>query len=449
MPVVNPLARELVFKIVYYGPGLGGKTTTLQYIHATTKAEHRGKMVSLATPVDRTLYFDFLPIRLPNVRGMGVRLQLFTVPGQVYYNATRKLVLTGADGIVLVADSQRVRADSNLESLENLNDNLREHGRALADVPHVIAYNKRDLSELITIAELEPKLNRHGAPSFGTVATRGDGVYESLEAITRLVLEDFERRIPQGREPGRQTLELPEGGLAAALRSADAAGVDLSVRESASPVASSPSGMFRLSHAPESAPPGETAARAITELGVAAAAPSAPPSSSPAPSSPEITLEHRSDIPESDRQLLSEPLPPAAPARVGRARVVTVPAGSAVEVQQALQQALSFASLWTAQERDTVHELESALGRGEGARAIGLADQLVSRTLAGAASVLGSGPEAPRDPATVVLLLGVDGRAYLEFRNLVREARSGREPSALEALRAYVFALQVRLARSR
>src|SRR3954454_3145746 len=124
MASLNPLTRELVFKIVFYGPGLGGKTTTLQFIHATTKPEHRGKMVSLATPVDRTLYFDFLPIRLPNVRGMSVRLQLFTVPGQVYYNATRKLVLTGVDGVVLVFDSQRARVDANLESLENLVDNL-------------------------------------------------------------------------------------------------------------------------------------------------------------------------------------------------------------------------------------------------------------------------------------------------------------------------------------
>src|SRR5712671_2721146 len=135
MASVNALTRELVFKIVYYGPGLSGKTTTLQHIHATVRPEHRGKMVSLATPVDRTLYFDFLPIRLPRVRGMGVRLQLFTVPGQVYYNATRKLVLTGADGIVFVSDSQRVRLDANTESLNNLRENLSDQGRDLARLP--------------------------------------------------------------------------------------------------------------------------------------------------------------------------------------------------------------------------------------------------------------------------------------------------------------------------
>src|SRR5436190_6404970 len=155
MASVNALARELVFKIVYYGPGLSGKTTTLQHIHATSKPEHRGKMVSLATPVDRTLYFDFLPIRLPSVHGMGVRLQLFTVPGQVYYNATRKLVLTGADGLVLVFDSQSDRIDANSESLENLNENLTAHGRTLDQVPHVIQYNKRDLADAVPIEELE------------------------------------------------------------------------------------------------------------------------------------------------------------------------------------------------------------------------------------------------------------------------------------------------------
>src|SRR6476620_2405798 len=158
MPVVNPLARELVFKIVYYGPGLSGKTSTLQHIHATARSERRGKMVSLATPVDRTLYFDFLPLRVPNVRGMGVKLQLFTVPGQVYYNATRKLVLTGADGLVFVSDSQAGRVDSNLESLANLKDNLQEHGRSLEELPFAIAYNKRDLDDVVPLEDLEQRM---------------------------------------------------------------------------------------------------------------------------------------------------------------------------------------------------------------------------------------------------------------------------------------------------
>ena len=217
MPVVNPLARELVFKIVYYGPGLGGKTTSLQHVHATARPEHRGRLVSLATPVDRTLYFDFLPVRLPALRGMSVRLQLFTVPGQVYYNATRKLVLTGADGIVLVVDSQRERLDANLESLENLIDNLREHGRALDQVPHVLQYNKRDLPGVLPADELGRRLNLLSAPAFESVAVHGAGIYEALDAIARAVLRDFERRVPISGERAPE-LVLPEGGLAEVLR---------------------------------------------------------------------------------------------------------------------------------------------------------------------------------------------------------------------------------------
>ncbi len=267
MPVVNPLARELVFKVVYYGPGLGGKTTSLQYIHATAKPEHRGKMVSLATPVDRTLYFDFLPIRVPNVRGMNVKLQLFTVPGQVHYNATRKLVLTGADGVVLVFDSQSARVDANLETLDNLRDNLLAHGRQVNEMPHVVQYNKRDLFDVVPIEELERQLNRAGAPSFATTATTGEGVYESLEAITRAVLDDFERRVPAGQRGfGATSLELPEGGLMEALRRAedsDAWGEELAERAARS-VQRHPSGVLLLSEVPE-ADPGEAAARAVAK----------------------------------------------------------------------------------------------------------------------------------------------------------------------------------------
>ena len=193
MPVVNALAREVVFKIVYYGPGLGGKTSSLQYVHATTKPEHRGKMVSLATPVDRTLYFDFLPIRIPNLKDLTVRLQLFTVPGQVYYNATRKLVLTGADGVVMVADSQRVRMEANLESLRNLHENLEEQGRQLDETPHILQYNKRDLPNAAPMEYMEYLLNNREVqvPSFGASAHKCEGVFESLNMITRMLLQKF------------------------------------------------------------------------------------------------------------------------------------------------------------------------------------------------------------------------------------------------------------------
>ena len=193
MPVVNPLARELVFKVVYYGPGLGGKTTSLQYIHATAKPEHRGKMVSLATPVDRTLYFDFLPIRVPNVRGMNVKLQLFTVPGQVHYNATRKLVLTGADGIVLVYDSQSARSDANLETLDNLREHLKEHKLDFDTIPYVLQLNKRDLPGVLSVEALAKQLQVKGEPMLEAVAVTGQGVFETLREVAKLVLAELKK----------------------------------------------------------------------------------------------------------------------------------------------------------------------------------------------------------------------------------------------------------------
>jgi signal recognition particle receptor subunit beta len=438
MPVVNPLARELVFKLVYYGPGLGGKTTSLQYIHATAKPEHRGKMVSLATPVDRTLYFDFLPIRVPNVRGMNVKLQLFTVPGQVHYNATRKLVLTGADGIVLVFDSQSARADANLETLDNLRDNLLAHGRQVAEMPHVVQYNKRDLFDVVPIEELERQLNRAGAPSFATTATTGEGVYESLEAITRAVLDDFERRVPAGQRGfGGASLELPEGGLIEALRRAedsDAWGEELAERAARSIQRHSSSALL-LSDLPD-ADPGEAAARAAASSlrgdaasdlptvmpSVTISEPPPPPHFDPAPAVPSMSE------------------PPPVP------RISTIPPRSAPEASASL---FSFELLWPAQERITVRELEDSLAQGDFERAIALADQLVARSLASAAGLLGGNLDAPRDPATVALLLGIEGRRYLEFRGLVRDVRSGRDANASEALSAYATAVEVRLARAR
>jgi signal recognition particle receptor subunit beta len=217
MASLNPLTRELLFKIVFYGPGLGGKTTTLQYIHGATKPENRGKLVSLATPTDRTLYFDFLPIRLQRIRNMGVRLQLFTVPGQVYYSATRKLVLTGADGIVFVADSQSARIEANQESLEDLNTNLAEHGRALSQLPHVFQWNKRDLEDVVSEGELDRRFNLFSAPSVATKAMTGEGIFEGLEQITRLVLEAYRAELPKG-DNELVLLEPDDAGIAEAIR---------------------------------------------------------------------------------------------------------------------------------------------------------------------------------------------------------------------------------------
>src|SRR3984885_13169639 len=196
MASINRLRRELLFKIVFYGPGLGGKTTTLQYIHRTTRQENRGNMVSLATDTDRTLYFDYLPVRLLKLGDMTVKLQLYTVPGQVYYAATRKLVLSGADGIVFVADTQAARLDSNHESLDDLNSNLAEQGRKLSTVPHAFQWNKRDLPDLVPVDELDRRLNLFGAPSVPTVATTGEGVFETLDRVTRAVIEAYRADLP-------------------------------------------------------------------------------------------------------------------------------------------------------------------------------------------------------------------------------------------------------------
>lgn len=218
MAAINPLGRELVLKVVFYGPGLGGKTTTLQHLHDSAKPEHRGKLVSLATEVDRTLYFDFLPLRVPKTRGMSVRLQLFTVPGQVHYNSTRKLVLTGADGVVFVADSQGARADANLESLDNLEENLREQGRELSALPHVLQYNKRDLDEILERHELERLLNRYGAPSVPTIARDGEGVYEVLSLITQASLAAFQATLPALGDHAEIAFGVAEDAMGAALR---------------------------------------------------------------------------------------------------------------------------------------------------------------------------------------------------------------------------------------
>lgn len=194
MSSINLFAREISIKVVYYGPGLGGKTSSLQYIHRALRPDSRGQLVSLATGTDRTLYFDFLPVKLPKLRGYAIRVQLYTVPGQVHYNATRQLVLGGVDGIVFVADSQRDREAANLESFENLRENLEERGLRLAEMPLVLQYNKRDCEDVLSVAELDEQLNGFGTRAFETVATTGHGVFDALKAVTTLVLSDLRRR---------------------------------------------------------------------------------------------------------------------------------------------------------------------------------------------------------------------------------------------------------------
>jgi signal recognition particle receptor subunit beta len=194
--LVNFTTREITCKIVYYGPGRSGKTTNLHYIYGRVPDSRRGRMVSLATQTDRTLFFDFLPIDLGQISGFTTRFQLYTVPGQVYYNATRRLVLQGADGVVFVADSQARQLDENLESLQNLQANLLEHGVDIRTLPLALQYNKQDLPRELILQpiELDDALNFRGVPSFGADALHGNGVFETLKTITEQVL----RRLAQG-----------------------------------------------------------------------------------------------------------------------------------------------------------------------------------------------------------------------------------------------------------
>jgi mutual gliding-motility protein MglA len=185
---INYVAHEINCKIVYYGPGLGGKTTNLKYVYGITSPENRGKMISLATETERTLFFDFLPIDLGQIRNYSTRFHLYTVPGQVFYDASRKLILRGVDGVVFVADSQEERLDANLESLSNLEQNLKEHGFDLSTIPYVLQLNKRDLPNVMPVEKLQKLLSVKGEPVYEAVATQGVGVLETLKAITRQVL---------------------------------------------------------------------------------------------------------------------------------------------------------------------------------------------------------------------------------------------------------------------
>ena len=194
MSLVNYSTREITCKIVYYGPGRSGKTTNLQYLHTQLPEERRGKMVSLATETDRTLFFDFLPLDLGSISGFRVRFQLYTVPGQVYYDSTRKLVLQGADGVVFVADSQPVRQPENVDSFRNLHENLLEQGVDPRTIPLCIQFNKRDVPDAVPRDSLEHTLNYRGLRSYDASALAGKGVFETLRGISELVLERLNTR---------------------------------------------------------------------------------------------------------------------------------------------------------------------------------------------------------------------------------------------------------------
>ena len=194
MTFINYAAREINCKIVYYGPGLCGKTTNLQWIYDKTNPQAKGKLISLATETDRTLFFDFLPLDLGTVRGFKTRFHIYTVPGQVFYDASRKLILKGVDGVVFVADSQEARMEANNESRFNLEKNLKEQGYELPSVPYVMQFNKRDLPTALDPGEMYRQLNFKGEPTFEAVAMNGTGVFDTLKAVAKLVLTELKKK---------------------------------------------------------------------------------------------------------------------------------------------------------------------------------------------------------------------------------------------------------------
>ena len=193
MPFINFPAREINCKLVYYGPGLGGKTANLQWVYDHTGSNQKGKMVSLATETDRTLFFDFLPLDLGTVRGFRTRFHLYTVPGQVFYEASRRLILKGADGVVFVADSQEERLDANLETLDNLREHLKDHNLDFNTIPYVLQLNKRDLPNILPVEELKKQLLVKGEPTIEAVAITGQGVFDTLKEVAKLVLAELKK----------------------------------------------------------------------------------------------------------------------------------------------------------------------------------------------------------------------------------------------------------------
>ncbi|MDX1996469.1 MAG: GTPase domain-containing protein [Thermoanaerobaculia bacterium] len=194
MTFINYASKEINCKIVYYGPGLGGKTTNLQYIYNKTAPEAKGKMISLATEADRTLFFDFLPLDLGTIRGFTTRFHLYTVPGQVFYDASRKLILKGVDGVVFVADSQRERMEANIESIRNLEANLKEHGFDLRTIPYALQFNKRDLANAMAVDEMYRTLNYKREPTFEAVAPVGVGVFDTLKSVAKQILIELRKK---------------------------------------------------------------------------------------------------------------------------------------------------------------------------------------------------------------------------------------------------------------
>lgn len=221
MVQINFALKEVNCKVVFYGPGMSGKTTNLEIVHQKAPEENKGELTSISTDGDRTLFFDFMPLDLGNVAGMRTKFQLYTVPGQVYYNSTRKLVLQGVDGVIFVADSDPEKMDENIESYANLIENLTEYGKDVRELPHVIQYNKRDLPTAMPVAEMDKRLNKFGVPTFEAVAYTGEGVFPTLKTLAAMVLESIEKI--DGRNPRKAAPKPPAGAGGGRVAAAPAA----------------------------------------------------------------------------------------------------------------------------------------------------------------------------------------------------------------------------------
>ncbi len=429
MASFSSATRELVLKLVYYGPGLGGKTTTLKSLYAAVRAEHRGKMISLATPVDRTLYFDFLPVRLPSVGDLQLRLQLFTVPGQVYFNATRKLVLTGADGIVFVADSQEARLDADIESLDNLRDNLAELGRPFESVPIVLAYNKRDLPDILSVDELDEKLNPHGFPSLATSATSSRGVFETLDATVRLALDDLRRRAIIPME-----VAIPADGLIAErlkeVREADPRPLEPTriVSNDGQRTLSGTMQAVSTSDSTSRFPLSGSAQRHNT--GIALTTP-APP------------LRGGDEVPSIVPA--AAPIPREMRAAAERAPGTPSVRPGATHVGTSARSAGSMVALFDAEDHDSVRTIEEAIGEAIYARAVLLVESALVRVLERAGRAMGRADAAAEG---IAWALSLPPERYGRVRSIAQRARRGGEVSRREALESFVLLATAQLAAS-
>ncbi len=279
MVQINFAQKEIQCKVVYYGPGMSGKTTNLELVHGKVPADHRGELTSIATTGERTLYFDYMPLDLGQIAGIRTKFQLYTVPGQIYYKSTRRLVLQGVDGIVFVADSSPSKMKENQESLADLEENLKEMGKALTDIPLVIQYNKRDLPDAMPIAELERQLNPQGFPCSEAVAMRGDGVFPTLKQLAGMVLEAVNKgglATPKARNiPKPAKVSLPEPGATTRSEVSASQSVSASGAYRLGGMGVSSSVATRLAPPPAAAPPPSHAAPAARH--------SPPPLASPGP----------------------------------------------------------------------------------------------------------------------------------------------------------------------